>query len=537
MSPALREPLIAAGLAAIVAALLVRFVPPDGDTPAHLYRTLLVRDGVHIWDNLWFAGDYPLASYSALYYLPAALVGNVPFVVGAVVATAALFASLAVREWGEAAHWPVRVFGVLAAGPVVTGTYAYALGLTSLIAALRALQGGRVWLVLICATLTLGFSPLAFVFLCLVLFAIACARRRLEAKTLFVVAGVAALAAVEVAALIAFPENSVYPGSTWDVVGLVAVAVAGAALAREAPRGQAILAFFALWALLSVVGYFVPSPLGDNITRLRYVVFPLLLLVAFLTRFRPRWLAITALGVGLAYNVLPYVMTIPLRTDTRPAKLVFWAPAIDFLRGHLGPGFRVEVVPTSEHWDAYWIARAGIPIARGWYRQLDYADNHVLYTPLSPDAYRGWLRSLGVRFVLLPRTTLDPLGAAHEVALLRGDRSGLTPVFRTRNATIYELPHPTPMLTGPGPARVTGFGHERILGSVRRPGNYVLRVRYTPYWEVRAGNVCVAPLASGMTRLDVRAPGRFGLVLPEEADAAFTSLVGAEGENCPARRR
>ena len=80
--------------------MLVVFAPESGDAPAHLYRTLLVREGVLVWDNLWYGGHYPLASYSLLYYLPAALVGNLPLVFAAVVLSAAFFAALVEREWG-----------------------------------------------------------------------------------------------------------------------------------------------------------------------------------------------------------------------------------------------------------------------------------------------------------------------------------------------------------------------------------------------------------------------------------------------------
>lgn len=92
-----REMLIAGMLACAGAALLVVLAPPTGDAPAHLYRTLLVKQGVFVWDNLWYGGHYPIASYSLLYYLPAALVGNLPLVFAAVVVSAALFASIVER--------------------------------------------------------------------------------------------------------------------------------------------------------------------------------------------------------------------------------------------------------------------------------------------------------------------------------------------------------------------------------------------------------------------------------------------------------
>src|SRR5688500_7482262 len=79
------EPVRAALLAAAVALPLAVFGPTGGDLPAHLYRTMLVEDGVFVWDNLWYGGHYPLASYSLLYYLPATLFGNTPLAVAAVI--------------------------------------------------------------------------------------------------------------------------------------------------------------------------------------------------------------------------------------------------------------------------------------------------------------------------------------------------------------------------------------------------------------------------------------------------------------------
>ena len=141
-----RELVLGAGLTAAFAALVLAIGPAPGDAPVHLYRTFLVRDGALVWDNFWYAGTYPLASYSLLYYLPAALVGNLPLVFAAAVASTVLFSSIALREWGRAAVWPARVFGVLAAAPLFTGLYAYTLGFAAMLAALKLLQLRRPWL-------------------------------------------------------------------------------------------------------------------------------------------------------------------------------------------------------------------------------------------------------------------------------------------------------------------------------------------------------------------------------------------------------
>jgi hypothetical protein len=526
------ETVHAMALAAVPAALLLTLTPTGGDAAAHLYRTLLVREGVFVWDNLWFAGQYPLASYSLLYYLPAAVVGNVPLVFCAVLASAALFASVSIREWGDAALWPARAFSVLAAGPLFTGTYSYALGLAAMLAALRALQAGRPWLGVGFAALTLGFSPLAFIFLCLVLLAVVVARRGVNVRRIAVGGGLAVLVAAQAASFWLFPTEGEYPFRALELGAVLGVSALGALLALRARGGNVLAALFALWGAGSLVVYAIPEPIGENLTRLRSFVFPVMLLTALLARFRPRLLAAVALSAALAYNVVPYAKAIPERTS-RPAAETFWAPALNFLQTHASPNHRVEVVPTYDHWEAYWLPRAGFALARGWYRQLDIAQNPVLYhKPLSARAYRIWLKQMGVRFVLLPQTRLGKKGAEWEAQLLRSRRLGLVEVFRSRDWRIYELPGAVPILTGPGPAWLEAHGHERITGWTTRPGTHRLRVRYMPYWEVRRGGLCLEPAADGMTLLHVRRPGAFTLALDQQPAALVRSALNRSGADC-----
>jgi hypothetical protein len=528
-----REVVLAGALACAGAALLVTLAPPTGDAPAHLYRTLLVREGVFVWDNLWYGGHYPLASYSLLYYLPAALVGNLPLVFGAVVLSAVLFASLVEREWGAAGVWPARAFGVLAAGPIFVGTYSYALGLAAGLGALCALQRGRRWLAAAAAALTLGFSPLAFVFLCLALVALALVRGRFGRSAVVFAAVIAAIAAVQAAALIRFPSSGPYPFRLLELGAVLTVTVLGAALARQTSRGAPLAAFFLVWGSASVVMFLVATPVGENLTRLRSLVFPLMLLTAFVARFRPRWLAALAVSAALVYNVAPYVAPILERTDLRPAHRAFWAPALEFLQERSGPNYRVEVVPTFDHWEAYWLPRAGIPLARGWYRQIDIARNELFYEkPLGAAAYRDWLRRMGVRYVVLPETRLGQKGEEREAALLRSGTSGLERVFFDGKVAIYELPRAAPILTGPGTPRITRLDHARIEGLLTEPGAYSLRIRHTRYWRVRSGSVCVERLANGMTQLRAMQPGRFALAVPEQPAALVRLLVGRPPARC-----
>ncbi len=517
----------AALIAAAVALPLAVFGPPGGDLPAHLYRTMLVEDGVFVWDNLWYGGHYPLASYSLLYYLPATLFGNTPLAVAAVVGSAALFAAICEREWGALAVWPTRVFAVLASGPIFTGTYTYALGLVALLGAIRALQGRRLWLSFGAAALCLGFSPLAYAFLCIAFAAVGLARGRLDRKAVAVGAALAFLGALQATAIWVFPHDAVYPFRLLELSVVLAVCALGAALAVRGERGRVVAALFALWALTSVAAFVVRSPIGENITRLRGIVFALVLLAAVLARFRPLWLAAPALLLALSYNLVPYVATIPYRLDGRPAEAAYWEPALDFLRANPLPAQRVEVVPTGDHWEAYWVPRAGFALARGWYRQLDIAQNRLFYEePLRASDYRDWLRRMGVQYVLLPDTQLGRYGEEREADLLASGESGLIEVFRTDDWRIYQLPGARAILSGPAEARVTELGHDRIAGSVASAGSYRLAIRYTRYWRIARGRVCLEEAADGMTILRAASAGAFTLELDERPVALVRAATG-----------
>jgi hypothetical protein len=503
------EPIACAALTAVLATALVAFGPAPGDAAVHLYRTFLVQHGALLWDNYWYSGHYPLAGYSLLYYLPAAVVGNLPLVLAAAVLSTLIFASIARREWGDASLWAARAFGVCAAAPLFTGLYSYSVAFTTALGSIWALQRWRYGLTFVLAALTLGLSPLAFAFLCLVLASILVVRRRLTRGVLWFGGGIAVLAVFELALLRLFPAGGVYPFYSVNLAGVLGVSICGVLLARRAAGGAVLAAFFALWGVSSVLFWAVASPIGGNWTRLGEFSFPLMLVTAALARFRPRKLAVFALAAALAYTLVPNLMLIPYRLDGRPAKAAFWQPALGFLARHAQPGYRVEVVPTAAHWEAYWVPSAGFALARGWYRQLDMVDNPALYSSgLGPAGYRAWLRSEAVQYVFIPSTRLDPDGGPREARLVRS--SGLELAFRDRLWTIYRLPHATALVTGPGTVRIDSFGHASLAGIVSRPGRYLLRNHYIPFWQT-GPNVCVARAPNQATWLYISRAGAFSL--------------------------
>jgi hypothetical protein len=326
----------------------------------------------------------------------------------------------------------------------------------------------------------------------------------------------------------------VYPYGAWRFVLGLALVACGTVLSLRGRAGWTMAAFFLVWGAASVFAYAVPSPVGHNLVRASTFLFPLMSIAAVLAGFRPRWLALPAVVGALAANVLPYVPMVAQRTSAPDANWSFWEPVVSFLHRHLGSDYRVEVVPTANHWEASYLPGAGIPLARGWYRQLDIADNPVLYGHhLTPTAYGAWLRSRGVRYVVIPSVPLEAIDAQREARLARTRESGLRLVWSNRKTQIYALNRPVPLLTGPGKARVTWFDSSRVDGWVAKPGKYLLRVNFTPYWSIRHATACVSPAwRSAATMLTVRVPGKFSLRAIETPFAVLAADVDGDGATC-----
>jgi hypothetical protein len=217
------------------------------------------------------------------------------------------------------------------------------------------------------------------------------------------------------------------------------------------------------------------------------------------------------------------------RSDPSAARS-YWAPAISYLRGHLSPSYRVEVVDTTGHWATVYLAEAQIPLARGGFRQDDFPQNELLYDKVGAQAYRAWLRRLGVRYVVLTTAPTD-YSARGEAKLVRSGASGLRRVFRTSTTAIFELPRPTSILSGRGHPRVLSLTATRIRLDLPSAGSYRLAVRYSPYW--RAEHACLAKRADGMTTVEPRRAGPLELSFHVSAARALaTAVVGARSRVC-----
>ena len=175
--PLLREALLSAVIAALLAATLAWLGPPGSDLAAHAYqRTVFLEHGFSLWNNFWYAGRYSFVSYSVLYYPLAALFGIRLLAVATISLAALAFTAVLWREWGPMSRWSSRSFAVVWAGIVLSAAFPFALGFALALLAIWALQAGRRWRFAALATLTLAASPVAFLLLVVVLIGVALAR-------------------------------------------------------------------------------------------------------------------------------------------------------------------------------------------------------------------------------------------------------------------------------------------------------------------------------------------------------------------------
>jgi hypothetical protein len=512
-----------------VSAAIVAWVGPDGtDYPAHLYQLDLFRaDGFAFWNNDWYAGHPTLVGYSLLYYPLAALLGIKPLAVLSAAGAAAAFSGLTVRLYGRRARWAGRAFALVAAASVLGAAFPYALGLALALAGLWALASGRLGVFALLSALAYGASPLAFLFELVALVAAAPAR---PPRTLLRPACVAAAIAVAAAAVVRLaPDGGHYPYPPSELLGALAFCAAGAALTRKVEHAATVYRFFFVYAAACLGSYALASDLGGNVARLRLLALPVALLALSLRRFRPLPVAAAVLALAGAWNLSPLAYDLTRSAGDPSAAAAYWRPVIGYLRHSLTPDYRVEVVATADHWEALYLPQAGIAIARGWFRQDDFPENATLYArSLTRAGYLSWLRTLGVRYVVLTDAALDYSSHA-EAALLRSGDSGLKPVFRSAEATVFAVPDPAGIVVGPGRPRVLALGQQSLSLELSRPGSYAVALRFSPY--LSAGSDCLSRRPDGLTTLVAQRPGRVRIGVSLSTAGALAALTDA-GSAC-----
>lgn len=561
--------MLAAGL--LVAWLV--FEPRTPDLAAQVYRLgLYERVGMAVWDARWYGG-HMLPGYSLLFGPLGSLAGLHALAVTAAIVSVALFERIVLGVYGRS-RWVLAgacLFAVAAVGDVWSGRVTFALGVTFALACVWAARRAVRWAVggtarwgwLAVAVVAVGLlaaactaaSPVAGLLLALAAVTYALVYRAVWVAA--VIVGAVALVAVPVRVL--FPEGGFEPYpltsfmATIVALGLFWWALPRGRRARRDPRVRVLRTGALLYAIACGLCVVVHTPMGSNVERYGVLLAgPLLLCALAVERVAVERETASAAAstfastlaststptptptptptsaswrVGVAVcAIAAWVVWGPVRETAAVAgspatTAAYYAPVKRWLLRHGGTSVRVEVPLTRSHWEAAELAPY-VSLARGWEKQLEERYDHVLLLGhgLTAGVYYAWLREQAVAYVALPDVPLDS-SSAREGELIRRGLPYLRLVFASAHWRVYAVAGATPIVSGPGTLRALGV--DTFTLDARAAGTMLVRVHYTPYFTVTAGQGCVARAPGGWTYVRAHRPGRMEV-------AARFSLEGAQ---------
>ncbi|HYH53635.1 MAG TPA: hypothetical protein VD761_05850 [Solirubrobacterales bacterium] len=529
------EWLPAVALSFALALVMLIWNPPVGDLAAQVFRAeLFERAGLAIWNGSWYGGHYTL-TYSVLFPPLASVLG--PQVVGmlAVVSSSYLFDRLVRDRWGVEARWATLWFGAGVVTLLADGQLTFALGVAFGLASLRCLQTGRRSLALLAAAACPLASPVAGAFLGGVLLSGAAEPgRRLHRVALL--AGALALALVLVPN-IAFPEAGEFPFVFSSYVA-IPLWTAGALILTQGVRHEErqLRRVLIAYLLAATVIWLLPNAMGGNAVRLG-ALFGGPVLAAVLLSRRPQptvptWFFAPLLALAIAgslyWQLTASVVQIARSVGDPATTAEYFEPPARWLRAQGAVGARIEVPPTANHWESAYLA-SEFDLARGWLRQLDTTREDLFYDEkkLTPASYGHWLRSNAISYVALPDARLD-YSAVAERRLILQEPFYLTLRFRSEHWRIYEVRNPKPLVAplGAAAAETLWFGREGFALDVERPGEFLVRVNFTPYWSIARGNGCILRRGD-FTVVRAARPGIFRVAADFSVRRAWNAATGA----------
>jgi hypothetical protein len=529
------EWLPAVALSAALAMLMLAWSPPVGDLAAQVFRTeLFQRAGLAIWNGSWYGGHYTL-TYSLLFPPLAALLG--PQLVGllAVVSSSYLFDRLVRDRWGVEARWATLWFGAGVVTLLADGQLTFALGVAFGLASLRCLQLGRAPLALLAAAACPLASPVAGAFLAGVLLVGAVDPGR-RPERLALAAGGISLAFV-LAPNLAFPEAGHFPFVFSSYVA-IPLWCAGALVLTQGAREEErqLRRVLVAYMLASTLIWLMPNAMGGNAVRLG-ALFGGPVLAAVLLSRRPRptvpgWFFAPLLALAIAgslyWQLTASVVQIARSVGDPSTAAAYFHPAARWLRAHGAPGARIEVPPTANHWESAYLG-SKFELARGWLRQLDTTREDIFYDDkaLTTASYGAWLRSNAITYVALPDAPLD-YSSQEERRLILGAPPYLDLRFRSEHWRIYQVRDPKPLVAplGGAAAETLSIGRQGFALDVERPGEFLVRVNFTPYWSISRGAGCILRRGD-WTVARAAHPGVFRVAADFSVGRAWNAVTGA----------
>jgi hypothetical protein len=301
-------------------------------------------------------------------------------------------------------------------------------------------------------------------------------------------------------------------------------------LGREERQLRWVLYAYVLAATLL---WLAPNPVGGNAVRLGALFGGPVLAAVILAR-RPRvsaWALALLMAGGLYWQLTASVNQIARSVGDPSTSAAYFQPAASWLREHGAGEARIEVPPTANHWESAYLAPS-FELARGWLRQLDTTRDDIFYedadTPLNSATYGAWLRSNAISYVALPDAPLDYSSLAERRLILASPRY-LIPRWRSPHWRIYEVRDPKPMVQAMGGAVASTrwVGRQGFSLDVKRPGEFLVRVSFTPYWSIGRGAGCILRRGE-WTVARASHPGILRVAADFSLGSAWNAVTGAK---------
>jgi hypothetical protein len=529
--------IVGTGGCALITVLMHTAGVPGWDSAAHAYKIFLIRDGQSIfWDNHWYGGGYGAITYGFLYYWLATVVPADVIVVLSAGAVPVFYYLYQRDMWKLDDVWPAWLLAGVMSVYLAHGQDPFLFALALSLGGLALLARGRPVLAAVPIGVGIFANPMGLVVTGVLMLADVAARSELRRRYLVFFTALVPFLIVRVVLGLAFSEPGTYLNETSQLLIYLSYSLAGVALAgvnAVHPR-RPFVVLFLIYALICVLSFVTPgSPLGNNIGRF-FMVFglPLLFLLRHSRLRRPFPYGDLALIPILLFTVMQFVTPTShlLSKDERAqTHRDFFAPALAAAAATRDLDHRIHVVTLRRHWEAYYFPKAGLPITRGWYRQADAIHNRLFYGPYDARSYVRWLRRMGVEYVYLPDAALDPW-SEREPRILSTSPS--FEVARQAGAwTVYKLRDPQPLVVGldDGEAHVTGFDHLGVTVVVDRPGDYLTKVTWSPYWKLAAGTGQLSRSPDRFILLEAKQAGTYRLRFDLGLRDALAQAVGRLG--------
>jgi hypothetical protein len=511
--------LVGTGAVAVAALLMYWGGLPGWDDAAHVYKVFLIREGQSVfWDNYWYGGGYGAITYGFVFYWLAQFVPAKLIVVLAAGALPPLYYVYQRDMWRLDDVWPAWLLAAVMVAYLAHGQDPFLLALALTVGGLALLARGHPLWAALPVVIGVFVNPMGFVVAATFMIADVLGRPGVRRRYVAFAAAAAPFLLIRVALGWAFAEPGAYLNQTSQLLIYLGFALTGVALAgvnAVHPRRPFVILFLA-YAGICLISFVTPgSPLGNNTGRF-FMVFglPMLFLLRHTRLQRPFPYGDLAVVPIVLFALLQFSSPVShfVSSAERPqTQRSFFAPALALAARTYDLDHRIHVVALRRHWEADYFPEAGYPITRGWYRQADAIHNSFFYEPYDAATYTAWLRRMGVEYVFLADAPLDTW-SRREAHILATSKE-FEVVDHAGAWTVYRLRHAEPLVVGldGGTGHVVWFGHRALTLSVDRPGSYLIKVTWSPYWTLTGGAGELHRAPGRFLSLDAEQAGRYRL--------------------------